>query len=472
MSSMSTTATWRGESQAMATKHLAFIGGILFSCILIARLVSSRSKHRTTYLTITNKNGEKLPEIDIRGKKFKSSGELSRKIKDIAGPSPCLVRTGPRQELVIAKAQHVQDLYGRDYQISTSYNVSLSGSPFGYVMPGATASPAGQDCGKTRKHFKPILSLEAVSQRISRFAREIQTWVKTLDVGFVDSRQTFDMIMFRMMYLHLYEDAYDDRRYWALLQLYLLHQKAVETTDSSAKLAKKSYKEWREFSRSIVDLAQKGRWKCPVEVIYRGVSASDMTEEAYLSTLSEIMFNNVESTGQVFSTIFTKLAANRTIQDALRLEIQVNEDARDIYLHRSDTLLHRVLQESLRLSPAIGFSTPDLTRGTRTIAGCLIPAQTPVVIDAHRVNTDPVIWGPDCDAWDPDRFLRVDANSLRCGYIPYSASAASEQWLGKDAAEVIFKITIVAIVEQISLEPVGDGEEQGSGTDLNMRRLK
>ncbi|RWA07608.1 hypothetical protein EKO27_g7493, partial [Xylaria grammica] len=323
MSSKLTTAIWSGGSQWLITMQLAVFGGLVILCLFIARLVRSRIRQRTTSITITHKNGQRLSEIDVRSKKFKSSGQLSRFIKDRAGTLPCLVRTGPNQELVISRTQDVQDFYGQYHERHAKFEVSQPGSPFGYVMPGSTVPRADQDWRKIRKHFEPLLSSQAVSQRVPRFTREIETWIKTLDVGFVESRQTFDLLLFRMMYLHLYEDAYDDR-------LYLLHKKAVESTQGSAKLAKKFHREWREFSQMIVEVARN-----------------------YLSTLSEIMFSNVESTCQVFSTVFTKLAANRAVQDALRLEIQVNESTGDVYLHGTDTLLHRVLQESLRLSPPI-----------------------------------------------------------------------------------------------------------------------
>ncbi|KAI0969441.1 cytochrome P450 [Xylaria arbuscula] len=510
MNSKSTTAMGSEESRSLITGQLALVSGIVVLCILVARLVLSKIGQPNTSLTITNKNGERLPEIDVRSKKFRSSRELSRKIKNSVGASPCLVRTGPNQELVLSTAQDVQDFYGQDYGRHMKTVTSQPGSPFGYVMPGAAAPPVNQDWRKIRKHFEPQLSIQAVSQRVPRFTREIKTWVKNLDVDFVDSRQTFDLILFRMMYLHLYEDAYDDRKYWSLLQLYLSHKKAVEVTQGSAKLAKKFDNEWQEFCKMIVEVAQRGRWSCPVEVIYRGVDAKDITEEEYLSTLSEIMFNNVESTCQVLSTVFTKLAANRAVQDSLRSEIQENEDVSDVYLHKSDTLLHRVLQESLRLSPAMGkcshfsrvqsplashgaieipsrsttrtannfpsvagFSMPELASDATTIAGYRVPAIAPVVIDAHCVHHDSAIWGPDYDLWDPDRFLRVDSKTIRSGFFPYGAGATSERCLWRNAADIIFKIIIVSIVDQISLEAVGDGGLLGGeNTDLNLRRLK
>lgn len=73
----------------------------------------------------------------------------------------------------------------------------------------------------------------------------------------------------------------------------------------------------------------------------------------FLSTLSEILFANVDTSSQVLNTIFTNLAANSAVQNALRREIQENEGAGDAYLHNSASLLHRVLLESMRVCSAL-----------------------------------------------------------------------------------------------------------------------
>lgn len=62
----------------------------------------------------------------------------------------------------------------------------------------------------------------------------------------------------------------------------------------------------------------------------------------------------------MLSTIFGMLAANQSIQDELRAEIKEWKSKPDYtvtaYLSKSETLLNRVLMESMRLSPAFCMS--------------------------------------------------------------------------------------------------------------------
>lgn len=93
-----------------------------------------------------------------------------------------------------------------------------------------------------------------------------------------------------------------------------------------------------------------------------------------------------------------------------------------------------------------------------------------MVIDAYRVNNDTGTWGADCDQWEPDRFLRVDSKDLQYGFVRYGIGPTSGRCLGMDAADVIFKLTVIAVVGELSLEQVSSGEEAGK-VNLNMVRL-
>ncbi|KAI0487507.1 hypothetical protein F4859DRAFT_510079 [Xylaria cf. heliscus] len=108
---------------------------------------------------------------------------------------------------------------------------------------------------------------------------------------------------------------------------------------------------------------------------------------------------------------------------------------------------------------------PELTVGAKTIGGYHVPAKTAVTFDIRRLNNDPVAWGSNCHEWDPDRFLRVAPKDLR-----YGVGVASSRYLEENAADIIFKLTIMAIIEELSLEPVGD-EEKPKTKDLNILRL-
>lgn len=75
----------------------------------------------------------------------------------------------------------------------------------------------GEDWRKIRKHFDPPFTFHAAAQQIPRFGREIDLWnselaqdgqhgVTDLVVG-----KSFRFLVLRLLSIHLYQDAFDDR---------------------------------------------------------------------------------------------------------------------------------------------------------------------------------------------------------------------------------------------------------------------
>jgi len=210
-----------------------------------------------------------------------------------------------------------------------------------------------------------------------------------------------------------------------------------------------------------------------------------------LETLDEVLFTNVDVSAGVLSTLFTNLATNQSIQDSLRAEInewkaRTNFDVAK-YMAKSDALLNHIVMESMRHSPAFcesatfiysssqtprltsaGFSMPECTAVLKTIGGYLIPVNTAVVIDTRRLNNEAVTWGPDSTEFKPERFADLAKEKLRCGFMRFGTGAASGRCLGKNIADVVFKLTAVSVVEQFSLSSVADGKG-GSCPTSNIR---
>jgi cytochrome P450 len=75
-------------------------------------------------------------------------------------------------------------------------------------------------------------------------------------------------------------------------------------------------------------------------------------------------------------------------------------------------LAQRIVHETLRLRP----TTPKMKRraiAATTVGGVAIPAEALVVLDAATANRDPALFGPNPDAFDPDR--RVAPGVARWG---------------------------------------------------------
>lgn len=70
--------------------------------------------------------------------------------------------------------------------------------------------------------------------------------------------------------------------------------------------------------------------------------------------------------------------------------------------------LHAFLQECLRLFPPVGMMM-RLNRYEEHFAGYKVPAGTNLVIPVHLLHRHPKYWGPDAEAFQPERWL-VDKN--------------------------------------------------------------
>ena len=109
--------------------------------------------------------------------------------------------------------------------------------------------------------------------------------------------------------------------------------------------------------------------------------------------------------------------------------------------------------------PPSGFAMPESTAEAKTVGGFNVPANTTVIIDNMRLNKSMGTWGVDGNEFRPDRFLDVAPQALRCGFMRYGTGAASGRCLGKNIADVVFKMTTIAVVEKFRLEALAEGEK-------------
>ncbi|KAI4235845.1 MAG: hypothetical protein LQ349_002884, partial [Xanthoria aureola] len=142
------------------------------------------------------------------------------------------------------------------------------------------------------------------------------------------------------------------------------------------------------------------------------------------------------TTAALLSNVFFLLARHPAVYQRLRQEIlALGDDDPDF-----DRLLHlkylqNILKETLRLHPIfpqmnrIALHPTTLPRGggpDRT-APLYIPTGTIFDTSAHVLHRQPSIWGPDADAFNPDRWEDADAEretgerDIRWRYMPFGA---------------------------------------------------
>lgn len=109
----------------------------------------------------------------------------------------------------------------------------------------------------------------------------------------------------------------------------------------------------------------------------------------------------------------------------------------------------RLTHESFRNGSA--FSLPECTSTDKKIGGYKVPANTAVVIDARRLNADPDSWGADGGEFRPERFRQMPLSKCRYSYMRFGTGGASGRCLGKNVADIVFKLTVMEVLKRFSL---------------------
>nr|XP_043067103.1 probable cytochrome P450 313a3 [Drosophila bipectinata] len=112
--------------------------------------------------------------------------------------------------------------------------------------------------------------------------------------------------------------------------------------------------------------------------------------------------------------------------------------------------LDRVLNETLRLLPAVPISLRDVKEDLRLSNGVLVPKGVIMGIDIFNIHRNRDLWGHNADAFDPDRFLPDNIRQRHpYAFIPYSKG--KRNCIGWRYAQISLKIALAKIVRNYSL---------------------
>jgi cytochrome P450 len=183
----------------------------------------------------------------------------------------------------------------------------------------------------------------------------------------------------------------------------------------------------------------------------------------FLQTIDEILFTNVDVTSAVLAFLLINLAATENTQANLREEIRQYSDGAnglDDYIAKAGTLLEHTCMESIRLCPATWFSLPEYSPHDKRIAGYLVPAGTPVIVDWKRLNTQSPVWNPQPNpgeakpvtgmTFSPERFASLSPSQYRYSFLRYGLGP--RKCIGKNFAAVIMKMMLVEVLGKYSLQ--------------------
>ncbi|KAK4240420.1 cytochrome P450 [Achaetomium macrosporum] len=464
--------------------------GIAASFLVVVATLFFLLPSKQNPLDFRNAVGEHIKILpgDARVTRFVKGTEVSDRGKALAGEEPYLVHSSRLRHLVIVTPDQLRQFVANDSKDHTK----LPGGGLGDYASRMLGSCVGQQSGEKwkliRSHFDPQFSNHAARQAEPVFHTCIQEWLEALPPAQASSAFTKDALTschalaFRLLAIMSYGEVMDDATFAKLNSLTHVHKQMMMTLLLNLKASSRLYnmlptaerrqldefnRLWKQFNLEAIETARDQGLNCPVERIYSGVEAGDMSLVEFLQSLDEMLYTNIDITGLVLACLLNNIAAHPDFQVRLRAEILAEKQHPDYsavaYAGKQDTLLHYVTLESLRLNNALHFSPPECTAEDKIIGGYRIPAKTACIVDVRRINTNREAWGEDAEAFRPERFAGLPASSYRFSMIRWGVG--SSKCMGKNMADLLLKMTVIAVLERYELRPAvldgSEGQQQG-----------
>ncbi|KAK7751740.1 hypothetical protein SLS62_006225 [Diatrype stigma] len=191
-----------------------------------------------------------------------------------------------------------------------------------------------------------------------------------------------------------------------------------------------------------------------VEESLPGGPAEDITQEEIVGDLLQLMAAGHDTSANILSWAVYIMATKQDIQDKLReemfRELGQGTTATDLSYAQIEALpyLDNFLRETLRVY-ASATTTHRQAEKDEKICGTFIPRGTTFDIVPHVTLMNPLIWGGDVDAFDPDRW-REGGNALpEAARSPYAFSTFSNGprvCMGRSFAFQEMKIILVEML--------------------------
>ncbi|KAK1753620.1 cytochrome P450 [Echria macrotheca] len=171
------------------------------------------------------------------------------------------------------------------------------------------------------------------------------------------------------------------------------------------------------------------------------------TEEEIVGHMLNMIAAGHETTASALQWAVSMLVKHPSIQTRLRAEIHgVLGPSRD-----TTTLGYSEI-ESLGYLNNFSIAAPRQAKTDITIANTLIPRGTTLTLMPSAVQLNPLIWGPDAETFNPDRW---DVPSDRDVHAFAAFSQGPRQCIGRVFSMLEFKILIIEMAARFQFEQFG-----------------
>lgn len=179
-------------------------------------------------------------------------------------------------------------------------------------------------------------------------------------------------------------------------------------------------------------------------------SDADLAAQAFTFLLA-----GYETTATSLAFTVALLARHPAAAAALAAEIDA---APSLDAAASGPYLHACYKEALRLYPPAPM-TLRVAEVDQDVGGYHVPAGTWLQVDLLAIHRDPALWGPDADAFVPDRWIDgtpAAARRPKDAYFPFGDAAL--RCVGAAFAQREAHITLARLFARFSFEPVGGAD--------------
>lgn len=466
-----------GLTSSPLSSALACGAGIVILALLL-RLNGYRNK-------CLDMDGVPMKELNIsaasKAAMLFQSLPVSQQGEKLAHDEPYIIRNGNHREVVLHTAEHVREFLRNDSKDHFRPEGLGFGDYFYRMLGQCVGALSGEPWRVVRSYFDPAYTHAASLTMMPPFQNEVTKWLNALKndslrtgVGrlVVHAPTSCKVLPLRVIPQSFYGEAYDDHAYAKMVRISRIQEQALKYAvlgrwqkhrwfnmlpTPSRRQLDEYHQAWQTFNLEILETARKKGLAIPAEHVFKGVQPDGaIPMEQYLQTIDEMIFTNIDITAGVLAFMLDKLAKHPDFQQKLYEEIVARkaEEGFDLrtYVTGQTTLLHYLCLECIRLRPATWFSVPECTTIDKVIGRYKIPARTPIVIDVRRLNTNALTWGADGGEFRPERFASLAPKDYRYGYMRFGV--VSGKCLGKHMADVLMKVTVIAVLEQYRIEEV------------------
>ncbi|KAL3514399.1 hypothetical protein ACH5RR_027116 [Cinchona calisaya] len=197
------------------------------------------------------------------------------------------------------------------------------------------------------------------------------------------------------------------------------------------------------------------------------------TDEIIKGIILILLMGGTDTSAVTIEWSLSLLLNHPDVLTKARLELD-NSIGQDRLVEESDlpnlTYIQAIVNETLRLFPAVPVLTPHESSAECYIGGYYVPSNTMLLVNAWAIHRDPELWD-DPTSFKPERFEGLEADAYKLKLIPFGMGRRGCP--GAVLANRVVALTLAALIQCFDWERVGQElVDMTEGSGLTMPKAK